>query len=102
MYSFLCTATSTHSDKPLEAKPVIALVKGEESYQWFVYHGATPVTLDFRGSPETIRKGDRFGVRKSASGRKIRLILPDEETRVFTLTQDQAQALSRGVKKGGK
>jgi len=102
MYSFLCTATSTHGCKPLEAKPVIALVKGEEHYQWYKFHGTTPVTLSFRGQPETIKKGDRFGVRKSANGKQIRLILPDEETRVFTLTQDQATALSKGVKKGGK
>jgi len=105
MYSFLCTATSTHGCKPLEAtprKPVIALVKGEEHYSWYKFHGTTPVTLSFRGQSEAVKKGDRFGVRKSANGKQIRLILPDEETRVFTLTQDQATALSKGVKKGGK
>jgi hypothetical protein len=94
MYSFLCTATSTHSDRPLEAA-----IKPEEVYHWFTFKGKKPVTLDFRGQPEVISKGDKFGVRKSANGRNIRLILPQEETRVFTLTQKQAQDLASGVRK---
>lgn len=92
MYSFLMTASSTHGKQPLVAQP-----KGEESYQWFTFKGSKPVTLDFRGNPETISKGDKFGVRKSANGKNIRLILPDEETRVFTLTLKQAQELAKGV-----
>jgi hypothetical protein len=91
MYSFLC-ATSTHSEKPLEAA-----IKPEENYQWYTFKGAKPVTLDFRGNPETISKGDKFGVRKSANGKQIRLIFPEEETRVFTLTLKQAQELAKGV-----
>jgi hypothetical protein len=98
MYSFLCTATSTHADKPLQARPVLAQPKGEEHYRFFTYKGAKPVTLNFRGNEEVVKKGDKFGVRKSSNGKQIRLIFPDEETRVFTLTQDQANALAKGVK----
>jgi len=93
MYSFLCTASSTHGKQPLVAQP-----KGEEHYQWLTYKGAKPVTLDFRGTPETVTKGDKFGVRKSANGKQIRLIFPDEENRVFTLTLKQAQDLAKGAK----
>ena len=93
MYSFLCTATSTHGKYPLQAQP-----KGEEHYKFYTFNGARPVTLEFRGTPEKISKGDKFGVRKSANGKQIRLILPDEETRVFTITLKQAQDLARGIK----
>jgi hypothetical protein len=96
MYSFLMTASLALGKVPLQAQP-----KGEEHYQWHLYRGAKPVTLEFRGNPEVIKKGDKFGVRKSANGKNIRLILPDEETRVFTLSQEQANALARGIQKGG-
>jgi KTSC and Metallopeptidase N-terminal fusion domain len=94
MYSFLLTATSTHGKEPLQA-----LVKPEDVYKFFVFKGTKPVTLDFRGKTEQIEKGDKFGVRKSANGKQIRLIRPGAETRVFTLTQEQANALAKGIKK---
>jgi hypothetical protein len=93
MYSFLCLGTATYDPQPLESA-----VKDEEHYQWFTFKGAKPVNLDFRGTPEVVKKGDKFGVRKSANGKQIRLIFPDEETRVFTLSLKQAQDLAKGVK----
>lgn len=95
MYSFLMTASLALGKIPVHAQP-----KGEEHYKFYTYKGVKPVTLEFRGNPEVIKKGDKFGVRKSANGKQIRLILPDEETRVFTLSLDQAQALSKGIQKG--
>lgn len=84
MYSFLTSA-----------------IKPKESYEWFVFHGRTPVELTFRNKPVFIKKGDRFGVRPSASKKQIRLILPEAPTKVITLTMDQAQRLAKGVKPGG-
>jgi len=90
MYSFLTTAA---------VKKVEALIKGEGVYQFFQYRGTKPVVLNFRGKEEYIEKGDKFGVRKSANGKQIRLIRPGAETRVFTLTSDQANSLAKGIKK---
>jgi len=74
-----------------------AAIKPEENYQFFVYKGAKPVEIQFRGKPVQISKGMKFGVRKSHSGKDIRLIFPGDKTRVMTLTQDQAQKLAKNV-----
>jgi hypothetical protein len=89
MYSFLVAKTT----------PVEALIKPESNYDFFVYKGARPVTLNFRGKDVDVKTGTRFGVRPSADGKNIRLIFPKEPTRVFTLTKDQARQLAKGVRK---
>jgi hypothetical protein len=90
MYSFLTVARRVD---------VEAAIKSEDVYSFFTFKGSKPVALNFRGKEEYIEKGDKFGVRKSANGKQIRLIRPGAETRVFTLTMDQANALARGIKK---
>jgi hypothetical protein len=82
MYAFL-----------IEAKPF-----SEERYQFFTYNGPNPVTVDFRGTPYQIVKGMRFGVRPSSNGKQIRLIFPENHTRVFTIDLATAKALAKHVK----
>ena len=77
----------------------LAAIKPATSYDWFTYTKGPAIELDFRGKPVTISKGQKFGVRKSASGKNIRLVLPDEITKVLTITLDQAKALAKGVGK---
>lgn len=68
----------------------------EQSYDFFVYQGS-PVDVDFRGRSITIEKGTKFGVRPSSNGKQIRLIFPNDPTRVITIDQATAQKLARGV-----
>jgi len=77
---------------------VEALVKPETNYEFFTYSGKSPVEVSFRGKPYAIGKGVRFGVRKSTNGKSIRLIFPNEPTRVFTIDLPTAQKLAKGVK----
>ena len=85
MYKFLAT------------KRILAAIKPEENYEWFTYQGSKPVITEFRGKPVEIKKGQRFGVRKSSNGKQIRMILPRDPNRVITLTLDQAQRLAKKV-----
>lgn len=78
----------------LEAKPFT-----EERYQFFTYTGKQPVPVDFRGKTFQIMKGTRFGVRPSTNGKSIRLIFPENHTRVFTIDLPTAQKLAKHVGK---
>jgi hypothetical protein len=78
---------------------VLARVKPEDAYEWFTFRGKKPITLDFRGKQVAIQNGQRFGVRPSSNKKFIRLVLPDEITKVITITLAQAQALAKGVGK---
>jgi hypothetical protein len=75
---------------------LVARVKGEEDYQFYRYTGPT-MMLNFRGKEEPISKGDKFGVRKSSDGKKIRLIMDDNLSRVFTISLPEATSLSKHV-----
>ena len=78
---------------------VEARIKPEDAYEWFQYNGARPVALEFRGNAVSIKPGDSFGVRKSANGKEIRLVRPNDINRVITLTLDQAQKLAKSVRR---
>ena len=84
MYSCLVTKTS-----------VTALVKPASSYQWFTFTSKKPIELPYRGIEVPLTKGMKFGVRRSADKKKIRLVLGDEVNRVFTLSLDTAKAIAR-------
>ncbi len=75
-----------------------SLVKPETNYTFFTYSGKTPVTLTFRGNPVSITDGTRYGVRRSSNGKMIRLIFPNEPTKVYTIDLDTAKKLARGIK----
>jgi len=75
-----------------------SLVKPVASYEFFTYEGRSAVPVSFRGKPIQIEKGTRFGVRKSANGKSIRLIFPDEPTKVITIDLETAKKLAKGVK----
>ncbi len=83
--------------KFLAANRLLAAVKPESAYEWFVYKGSRPVAVTFRGKEIQVKKGQEFGVRKSANGRQIRMIFPGDPSRVITLTLEQAERLARHV-----
>jgi len=74
-----------------------ARIKPESDYQFFTYKAAKPVVVNFRGNPIVIDKGTKFGVRKSSNGKHIRLIRPNEPTRVITIDLKTAEDLAKGV-----
>jgi hypothetical protein len=76
-----------------------ALIKGKDSYQWFEYTGSKPYSLDFRGKPVSVIKGDVFGVRWSSNGKQRRLILKAlGESKVFTLSDADNAHLAKNSK----
>jgi len=79
-----------------------ARIKPESAYEFFTYQGAKPVTVDFRGKPITIKQGTRFGVRPSSNGKHIRLVFPQDQTRVITIDLPTAEQLAKGVKRESK
>jgi hypothetical protein len=76
---------------------LVARIKPADNYQFFTYEGKRPVPLDFRGKEILVTKGQKFGVRKSANKKAIRLILDDDVNRVFTISLDQARDLAKHV-----
>ncbi len=72
-------------------------IRPEEAYQWFTYRGKKPVGVSFRGKDVSIKDGMRFGVRPSSNGKFIRLVLPDEITKVITVDLNTAKQLAKGV-----
>jgi len=70
----------------------------EAAYDFFVYEGAKPVVVNFRGKPIEIKKGTRFGVRPSTNGKHVRLIFPSDPTRVITIDTPTADKLAQGIK----
>lgn len=100
MYSFLATpGIVDRNPMPHTVNNSVeeAAIKPSENYQWFTYKKSKPVVVEFRGKQITISKGTKFGVRPSANGKDIRLIFPQDETRVITLTREQAEQLGKGV-----
>lgn len=81
-----------------------ARVLAPSAYDFFVYEGRKPVTVNFRGREIKIGKGSEFGVRPSTNGKHIRLIFPGDANRVITLDLDTAKELAKGAKpkKGAK
>lgn len=72
-----------------------ARIKGDDEYTWLQYTGK-PLNLSFRGTPVTLREGDRFGVRYSSNKKDKRLVLDAPGfglTKVMTLTPDVEQRL---------
>lgn len=86
MYKFLA------AQRLIEAR-----IKGADEYDFFTYQGKTPVEFDYRGKAIMLKKGDKFGVRPSSSGKEIRLVKGDELTKVVTITYEQAKSLARRI-----
>jgi hypothetical protein len=76
---------------------LLAKVKESHDYQWFTYYGDRAVKLEYRGREVVINKHSKFGVRPSTNGKFIRLILPNDHTRVITITLSQAKRLANQV-----
>ena len=89
MYSFLAIP-GIHA--------VQAAILPREKYDFFTYEGSKPVTVEFRGKPVQIKKGQVFGVRPSTNKKQIRMVLGDDISRVFTLNLDQAKQLAKGIR----
>jgi hypothetical protein len=77
---------------------VVAAPKSAEHYQYFKFMGKKAIDLPYRGISVPLEPGQRFGVRKSRDGKKIRLVLDDEVNRVFTLSLDIAKKIAKTVK----
>lgn len=101
MYSFLMPAPGTVDRNPISHTSTGGLeearIKGEDEYEFFTYKSSKPITVEFRGKPITISKGTEFGVRPSSNKKFIRLIFPNDKTRVITITPEQANQLAKGV-----
>jgi hypothetical protein len=102
MYSFLMPGPGTVDKNPIShtvhnSVKEEARIKGEDEYEFFTFKAKEPVEIEFRGKPVTISKGTKFGVRPSSNGKNIRLIFPNDKTRVMTLSPEQAQKLAKGV-----
>lgn len=78
---------------------ITARIKPDTDYDWFTYGGRKPVPVNYRGTERLITKGTRFGVRPSTNGKSIRLVFPNEITKVYTIDLDTAKALAKGVVK---
>ncbi len=76
---------------------VVAAIKPAESYQFYTYKGK-PMQIPYRGIEVPLTKGQKFGVRKSANGKKIRLVMGDEVSRVFTIDLELAKKLAKNIK----
>lgn len=70
----------------------------DKDYEFFTYKGTKKVDVTFRGKIIPITKGTRFGVRPSTNGKSIRLIFPDEATKVITIDLNTAKKLAKGLK----
>lgn len=92
----MITSTATNSS------PVTALIKGEEAYQWFTFLGKKAVNFYRKGNSNILYPlfpGGKFGLRKSADGKSIRMILHTEgPTLVFTLRPEDSQFLAKNSK----
>jgi hypothetical protein len=87
------------SQKVSSSTSVEALIKTNEYYQWFIYTGQPRDLMSGAGTPLYLKKGQVFGVRKSASGKKIRMITEDlGPNKVFTLLPEVALDLAKHCK----
>jgi hypothetical protein len=78
---------------------LLSKVFGEDRYEFFTYNGKQPVMVEFRGKPIPIKKGTRFGVRPSSNKKSIRLIFPNDKTRVITIDLATANKLANNLVK---
>lgn len=76
---------------------VVARIKDETEYDWLTYTGK-PLEIPFRGVTRTLNKGQVFGVRKSSSGKQIRLVFDQDLTRVSTIDLKTAQRIAKYCK----
>ena len=76
-----------------------AAIKGEEAYVWFLYTGPSLHAANDKGRTLSLEKGDKFGVRKSANLKSIRLITQEGgPNKVFTCDAEMAALLAKRCK----
>lgn len=82
------------------AKKEESSVRGYDAYDWFAYGKPKALHLVSKGGTKVyLDKGDLFGVRKSANGKQIRMIVEKVgPTKVFTLSADLANTLAKAAK----
>lgn len=68
----------------------------EDNYEFFIYKRRNPLIFKFKDKVYEINKGTRFGICPSNSNKFINLII-DGNPKVFKITYEQAQELSRTV-----
>ena len=78
---------------------VVARIKTEDEYEWFVYAGAEIHASNDKGRNLILHKGDKYGARKSSNGKQIRLITEEQgPTKVFTCDAELAELLAKRSK----
>lgn len=75
--------------------PLQAAIKGQESYAWYKYKLGTPLSLKSKaGRHLALEKGSVLGIRKSADGKKFRMVTQATGlTIVFTLDKALADKI---------
>jgi hypothetical protein len=68
----------------------------KETYEFFVYKKRTPFIFNFKDKTYEINKGTKFGVCPSSNDKFINLII-EGDSKVLTITYEQAQKLSKAV-----
>lgn len=72
-----------------EMNKELALIKGAEVYKWGIYNGRSLTLSSKRGTVFRLTKGEKFGARYSADGKKVRVVFAQLGlTHVFTLDAD--------------
>ena len=82
-----------------KAASIVALIKPNENYQWYVWKGTDRPMESKHGIKHTLKKGERFGMRPSSNGKFIRLIFEElGTTKVFTLGEGESMELVKKSK----
>lgn len=76
-----------------------ARVKGDDEYSWCIFKGKPLEVTNDKGRTLRLATGDKYGARKSSSGKQIRLVTEkDGLTKVFTCDADLAAYLGKNSK----
>ena len=90
-----------------EAAPVVekastvetAAPVGKEQYQWFTHTGKEITAMNDKGRTMHLQTGDIYGVRKSTSGKYLRLVTANQGvSKVFTLDAEVAALIAKTAK----
>ena len=81
------------SAKPVKSKQTSA-IKGADKYSWYTV--SKPINIDTSKGGISLYKGDKYGVRKSSSGKDIRIVTErDGVNKVHTIDSATAQSLAK-------
>lgn len=83
-----------HASSAIESR-----IKGDDEYAWMRFTGKPLEVTNDKGRTLRLATGDKYGARKSSSGKQIRLVTEkDGLTKVFTCDSDLAAYLGKNSK----